>query len=130
LFEPLFKERPNLQEWINEKIIPIEGDLALKGLGLNPELRQKLIKEVEIVLNNAASVNFMEPLRDALNINYLGPLRLLDLVHECEKIVCMVHVSSAYVNCNQKSDSLIPEKLLDLTVEPEEYISKLLAMNP
>jgi thioester reductase-like protein len=42
----LFKERPNLQEWINEKIIPIEGDLALKGLGLNPELRQKLIKEV------------------------------------------------------------------------------------
>lgn len=42
----------------------------------------------------------MEPLRDALNINYLGPLRLLDFVHECENVECLVHVSSAYVNCN------------------------------
>lgn len=82
----MFKERPYVEDWINEKIIPIEGDLCLKGLGINPKLRQKLIKEVEIVINNAASVHFMEPLRDAININYLGPLRLLDLVHECEQI--------------------------------------------
>ena len=39
LFEPLFKERADLQQWIDEKVVPIEGDLCLKGLGINPELR-------------------------------------------------------------------------------------------
>ena len=43
LFEPLFKERPDFEQYIQEKIIPIEGDLVLKGLGIRAEDRQKLI---------------------------------------------------------------------------------------
>ena len=47
-------------------MVPIEGDLVLKGLGMKPEDRKLLAEEVEIILNSAASINFMEPLRDAL----------------------------------------------------------------
>ena len=42
LFEPLFKERPDFEQYIKDKIIPIEGDLVLEGLGIRPEDRQKL----------------------------------------------------------------------------------------
>lgn len=102
----------------------------LKGLGIKPEIRAVLIEEVNVILNSAASVNFMEPLRDALQHNYFGALRILDLAHECKNLVSMVHVSSAYVNVNQPSFSTVPEALMPPKVEPEEYINKLTAMNP
>lgn len=107
LFEPLFSERQDLLAWIKEKVIPIEGDLVLKGLGIKPEVRARLVDEVNIILNSAASVNFMEPLRDALQHNYFGALRMQDLAHECKHIESMVHVSSAYVNVNQRSGSVV-----------------------
>lgn len=44
----------------------IKGDLVLEGLGIKPDVRKKLVEEVDIILNTAASINFMEPLRDAL----------------------------------------------------------------
>lgn len=72
----------------------------LKGLGLKPEDRALLVEEVEVILNSAASINFMEPLRDALQINFFGALRMLDLAHECKKLICFTHVSSTYVNSN------------------------------
>jgi thioester reductase-like protein len=63
------------------KVAPIAGDLTLSGLGLSAEHREILLNEVEIVINNAASVNFDDPLLDALNINYFGCMRILDIVH-------------------------------------------------
>jgi nucleoside-diphosphate-sugar epimerase len=51
-------------------------------------------------MNCAASVNFDDPLLDALNINYFGTLRILDLAKQC-KIENFTHVSTAYVNANQ-----------------------------
>jgi thioester reductase-like protein len=112
LFEPLYNERKDLDAWIKEKVIPIEGDLVLKGLGIKPDVRARLVEEVNVILNSAASVNFMEPLRDALQHNYFGSLRILDLAHECKHLISMVHVSSAYVNVNQKPYSLVPEALI------------------
>lgn len=36
LFEPLYKKRPDFQAFLDEKVIPIEGDLVLSGLGIKP----------------------------------------------------------------------------------------------
>lgn len=66
LFEPLFLDRPDFPKWIKEKVIPIEGDLVLNGLGIKPEDRKTLTEEVQIIMNSAASINFTEPLHDAL----------------------------------------------------------------
>jgi fatty acyl-CoA reductase len=46
VFEPLFQERPDLNDFIQERIVPIEGDLVLSGLGIKPEDRKRLIEEV------------------------------------------------------------------------------------
>lgn len=84
-----------------EKIFPIVGDLTLSGLGLSPESREVLKTQVDLIINCAASTNFDDPLLDALNINYFGCMRILDLAHECKKLQCMTHVSTAYVNSNR-----------------------------
>ena len=132
MFEPLYRERPDLDTFIKEKIAPIEGDLVLSGLGIKPDDRKRLIEEVEIILNSAASVNFNDPIYDALQINYFGALRMQALAHECKHLLSMVHVSSTFVNCNQKPGTVIPEGLVEQIVsDPEEYINKtILKLNP
>jgi fatty acyl-CoA reductase len=63
----------------NLKIFPIAGDLSLKRLGISEIHREVLLKEVQIFINCAASVNFDDPLMDALNINYFGVMRVMEL---------------------------------------------------
>ena len=46
LFQPLFQSRPELPQWIKEKIFPVEGDIASNGLGIKPDDRHKLTEEV------------------------------------------------------------------------------------
>lgn len=79
IFETLFKIKPQMKSDWKLRILPVAGDLTLSGLGLSPESRQTLIDEVQIMINCAASVNFDDPLLEALNINYFGTLRMLDL---------------------------------------------------
>lgn len=81
LFDTYFKLNPAMRKGWASKVAPIAGDLTLSGLGLSAEHREILLNEVEIVINNAASVNFDDPLLDALNINYFGCMRILDIVH-------------------------------------------------
>lgn len=84
IFIPLFKERPELLKIIKERVIPISGDLVLEGLGLDPKIRKMLTSDCHVILNSAASINFDDPIREALQINYFGAMRILDLAHECE----------------------------------------------
>jgi alcohol-forming fatty acyl-CoA reductase len=67
-----------VKEWPN-KVGAIVGDLTISGLGLSQEHRDTLINEVDVIINSAASVNFDDPLLDALNINFFGCMRILDI---------------------------------------------------
>lgn len=58
-------------------------------------------EQVHVVINSAASVNFDDPLQDALRINYYGCQRMLELAKECHNLEIFTHVSTAYVNCNR-----------------------------
>ncbi len=85
-----------------DKIVPIEGDIVKDGLQLKPQDRERLVNELDIIINCAASVDFNERLCDAFQINYFGCLRMLDLAEECKKLQVFTHVSTAYVNCEKK----------------------------
>lgn len=66
---------------IKEKIYPIQGDICKDSLALSDADRQLLIKDLDVIINCAASVDFNEQITDAININYLGCMRMLDLAH-------------------------------------------------
>ena len=42
----LFKERPELKQIVQEKVIAVKGDLVQKNLGIDPIMRKKLTEEV------------------------------------------------------------------------------------
>jgi thioester reductase-like protein len=45
-----------------EKIVPVNGDLIIEGLGMSKEDRQMLTENCQAIINCAASVSFNEPL--------------------------------------------------------------------
>ena len=89
-----------------------------------------MVEEVDIIINNAASVNFDDPLLEALNINYFGVMRLLDLAKMSKKKATFTHVSTAYVNSNR--GGRIEEKVYDLEngQDPEEFLEEIMKLNP
>jgi hypothetical protein len=62
---------------------------------------------VNIIINNAASIDFQMPLEQALQINYFGPLRLLDLAKNSKNLECLTHVSTSYVNADKRYSHLL-----------------------
>jgi thioester reductase-like protein len=68
------------------RVIPVAGDLIVDQLGLSPEDRAMLVNDLDIIINCAASVNFDDPLLDAIQINYFGCMRMLALAKECKKL--------------------------------------------
>lgn len=112
--------------------MPVKGDLVLDGLGIDPQARQTLRKEVQLILNNAASINFDDPLRDALQINYYGSMRVLDLAHECENLLALHHVSTAGVNMNLPNHAVCPEEIVPFPhgIDWEKWVENISQMSP
>jgi len=82
------------------KIVPITGDLIQENLGMPQDQRKLITENVDVIINSAASVNFDDPIQEALNINYFGAVRMLQLASECQRLQVFTHISTAYVNCN------------------------------
>ena len=48
------------------KIVPVAGDLILEELGMDTGIRSTLLKECDVIINCAASINFNDPLLEAI----------------------------------------------------------------
>lgn len=97
----------------------VEGDISLNKLGLSPEATALVEAEVNIILHCAATVNFDETLKLAVQLNTLGAKRVLELARGCKHLLAHVHVSTAYVNCIHNSGNVeIREKIY-----PLQYVS-------
>jgi long-chain acyl-CoA synthetase len=97
-----------LEDFLQEKIVAIAGDISSENLGIDPETLAKLYREVDIVFNSAAVVSFDAPLDDALELNVFGASRVAGFAQGCEKAV-LVHVSTAYVA--GATDKSVPETM-------------------
>jgi alcohol-forming fatty acyl-CoA reductase len=78
---PCFEKTSELSHFlqmIKDKIYPIQGDICKDNLQLSDADKQMLIKDLDIIINCAASVDFNEQISDSININYLGCLGMLD----------------------------------------------------
>jgi long-chain acyl-CoA synthetase len=89
------------------KVIPVAGDLSQERFGCDAATVDRLAAELDLIVNSAASVSFDESLDEALELNTLGPSRLLGLAKAAGGIP-LVQVSTAYV-CGDR-DGLVPEE--------------------
>ncbi|XP_054282498.1 fatty acyl-CoA reductase wat-like [Macrosteles quadrilineatus] len=108
--------------WYRSKVSALEGDVSLLGLGLSPRDRQLVIDSVNVVIHGAATVRFNEPIKTATTINVQGTREILALAREIKNLKSMVHVSTAFANCNHLH---IEERFYDMPTSYED-LSQLL----
>ncbi len=80
-----------------EKIHVVGGDLMRDRLGMDAATYRTLTKQITLVVNSAATVTFDERLDEAVQLNTLGPGRLLRFARDCGDAP-MMHVSTCYVS--------------------------------
>ncbi|XP_023335232.1 fatty acyl-CoA reductase 1 isoform X1 [Eurytemora carolleeae] len=118
LFDTLREISPNSLE----RVHAIQGDVEEVGLGIQDTDLDILYHEVDIVIHSAATVRFDENLSKALRINVNGVSEILTICKQMKKLEAMVHVSTAYVHCENK---FIDESLKMLPTSPRKTIESL-----
>ncbi|XP_051120909.1 probable fatty acyl-CoA reductase 4 [Andrographis paniculata] len=83
---------------IEEKVVPICGNISLENLGIvDPILAEVILKEVDIIVNSAATTKFNERYDVALGINTMGAKNVMTFAGKCSKLKVLLHVSTAYI---------------------------------
>jgi thioester reductase-like protein len=97
VFDHLRAVRPGwLERFFAERVECVTGEITEPGFGLSLERFAVLARDVDVVVNAAASVDFREPLDEALAINTLSLRNLTVFARVAE--APLVHVSTCYVN--------------------------------
>lgn len=97
IFEKLRTEQPAfLDRFFTEKIECITGEVTEPSFGLPATRFIELASRIDVVINTAASVNFREPLDQALSINALSLHYLTAMARVAN--APLIQVSTCYVN--------------------------------
>ncbi|MEE2657212.1 MAG: AMP-binding protein [Candidatus Latescibacterota bacterium] len=83
---------------LTAKIVPVEWGPRQERLGISEADRRRIVDDIDLVFNSAATVVFDEPLDQSLAVNARGPVELLRLAQSARKDVHFIHISTAYVS--------------------------------
>lgn len=93
------KHGTNLQKFLSEKVTPVAGDITFEDLGLqDPSLKAEMLRDIDVVVNIAATTNFDERYDVALALNTYGAKYVLNFAKKCVNLKLLLHVSTAYVS--------------------------------
>ncbi|KAG6436107.1 hypothetical protein SASPL_100989 [Salvia splendens] len=110
LFGVLRKELGgDFESMISSKVVAISGDVGYENLGIiDVQLRHQMWREIDVIVNSAATTKFDERYDIAYGINSLGAMHVQDFGTKCSKLEMLLHVSTAYVHGTKVG--LMPEK--------------------
>ena len=101
-----------------ERLIPISGDICHEDLGLDITDRDRLLRNVEVVIHAAARTRFTAPAADLHHSNVHGTRHVLELARRCRLLRQFLLVSTTCVSGTATGS--IAEQLED---EPREFIN-------
>ncbi|XP_011297735.1 putative fatty acyl-CoA reductase CG5065 [Fopius arisanus] len=122
LFDKLRRDSPHELT----KIVPIAGDVTEPELGISAPDQETLTRFVSVVFHSAATVKFDEALKLSVTINMLGSERLVHLCHRMVNLEALIHVSTAYCNCDRTD---VSETIYPSPQDPEQVIACTRWMN-
>ncbi|VAH55543.1 unnamed protein product [Triticum turgidum subsp. durum] len=102
------KHGVRFNNFIEEKICPLVGDIIYENFGLDNAQLGELSKDIDVIVNGAATTNFFERYDVAFDVNVLGVKHICAFATKCPKLRMLLHVSTAYVAGEQ--EGIIPEK--------------------
>eukprot|EP01018_Ginkgo_biloba_P021071 Gb_18690 [translate_table: standard] len=86
------------EKFLLRRLIPVVGDVTRDELGIEADVADELVSEVDIIVNSAATTTFDERYDVALNINTRGVSRLMEFARRCHRLRLFLQISTAYVN--------------------------------
>ncbi|PVH64559.1 hypothetical protein PAHAL_2G303400 [Panicum hallii] len=105
------KYQKHFSSWFWDKVYPVAGDVALKNLGIGDvALAKDILKETDIIIHMAATVNFRERYDKVLAINTMGVKHIIEIASQCANLELLLFGSTAYVN--GKESGIMLEKPL------------------
>uniref|UniRef100_A0A0D9XGY1 Fatty acyl-CoA reductase n=1 Tax=Leersia perrieri TaxID=77586 RepID=A0A0D9XGY1_9ORYZ len=106
----LLKEQhgKGFQSFVDDKIVSLAADMMHHNLGLDDSVLRELTRDLNIIVNGAATTNFYERYDVALDVNVMGVKYLCQLAKECANLEVLLHVSTAYV-CGERQ-GVVPER--------------------
>uniref|UniRef100_A0A0E0GZH9 Fatty acyl-CoA reductase n=1 Tax=Oryza nivara TaxID=4536 RepID=A0A0E0GZH9_ORYNI len=98
LFDVLREQHgASFHSFIKEKVCPLPGDITHQNFGLGNSEILRLSQDVDIIVNGAATTNFMERYDVALATNTAAVIYLCQFAKQCDNLKILLHVSTAYV---------------------------------
>ncbi|GAB4859755.1 hypothetical protein Ancab_011233 [Ancistrocladus abbreviatus] len=89
----------NFSSFISEKVTVVAGDITYENLGIkDPNLKEEMLRDIDVIVNLAAIVNFDERYDVSLYLNTFGAKHVLDFAKKCSSLEVLVQVSTAYVS--------------------------------
>ena len=95
-------------DFLKTRVEVVEGDVSKPGLGLAPEVRQRLARSVDVVVNSSGLTDFNPDIREALAMNVRATSYVLDFLAESDH-AALLHLSTCYVV--GRRDGRVLEKL-------------------
>ena len=86
----------SFEEMVDKRITAIGGDVSVDGLDLDEQGLAEL-SNCDLFIHSAASVSFDSPLDQAVEINLLGPVRIVETLNNLQVAPHLVAVSTCYV---------------------------------
>ncbi|KAK3153761.1 hypothetical protein QOZ80_2BG0180780 [Eleusine coracana subsp. coracana] len=88
----------DFHNFVARKLIPVTGNVREANLGIERGLANEIAEVVDIIVHAAGNTNFHERYNVAVDINTLGPFRIMNFAQSFRKLKLFLHVSTAYVN--------------------------------
>jgi fatty acyl-CoA reductase len=97
VFDSLYaKYRTGLSRFLLDKVEVVEGDVTEAMLGLQPEVGERLLRDLDLIINSSGLTDFNPDLRDALATNVDAAVNVLEFVRASQHCG-LVHLSTCYV---------------------------------
>jgi alcohol-forming fatty acyl-CoA reductase len=82
--------------FMRERIEVVDGDVSKPGLGLAPDVKQRLTHSLDVIVNSSGLTDFNPDIRDALATNVRATAHTLDFLRECDH-AGLLHLSTCYI---------------------------------
>ena len=86
----------NFEQFLRDKVVPIDGDVSRPLCGLDPQLVGSLKGTIDVLVNVAGVVDFNPPLDEAIDANAFGARNLISLARALGDTP-IYHTSTCYV---------------------------------
>ncbi|KAJ1269629.1 hypothetical protein BS78_07G226300 [Paspalum vaginatum] len=92
------KHGKSFQQFVEEKVVALAGDIVRENLGLEAPVLDALAKDIDVIVNIAATTNFYERYDVSLDVNVMGVKHLCQVAKQCTRLKMLMHVSTAFVS--------------------------------